>query len=382
MMVGALIDLGLPLDLLKNELKKLPIEDYKLSLERVKKSGIDSANFNVIVDEEKQQSRDYSVIKNMLESSSLKENIKKISLKIFHIIAIAEGKIHAADPEKVHFHEVGAIDSIVDIVSVAIGVDYLDIGELHCSEIITGTGMVKTDHGLMPVPAPATSEILKGVPLSNSTVEGELITPTGAAILKVLSNSFGEMPKMQVEIIGYGAGNKSFGARPNLLRIFLGENIEESLSDLDEDEVLIIETAIDDMNPQFFEPMIDNLFQEGALDVVMIPAFMKKGRPGTLLQVIAHKEKKSQIEKIIFSGSTSIGIRSYNAKRSKLKRSGRVISTSLGDVTVKAVEKEGGQVELRPEYDSLKKLAKKNGTSVREMSLQIEEKLRLQKEVD
>ncbi|MBE9503042.1 MAG: nickel pincer cofactor biosynthesis protein LarC [Proteobacteria bacterium] len=385
MVVGAFIDLGLPLNFLKVELHKLSLDGYELDVKRVKKNSIDSANFSVQV-EEKQKARDYKGIKNMIEGSSLKNDVKALSLKIFDLLVEAEGKIHAVPPEDVHFHEIGCVDSIVDIVSTAIGMDYLDISHVYSSNIVTGTGMVMTDHGCMPVPAPATAEILKGVPVSNAAVEGELVTPTGAAILKAIAKKFGPMPEMNVEKIGYGAGDKDWGERPNLLRIFLGETLDKLDGAIngfyDRDEVLVMETAIDDMNPQFFENMVEGLFSGGALDVVLIPVYMKKGRPGTLLQVIASPEKQQQVARVIFSGSTSIGIRSYRVDRMKLKRGEEMISTSLGEVRVKTIEMEKGKVELRPEYDDLKKLAKLKGMSMREVNSIIQQTLLSKREKD
>lgn len=375
MVVGALVDLGLPVDLLREELSRLPLEGYDLTVRRVKKHGIDAADFRVQVDGD-QRARDYKAIKEMIESSPLKDGVKDLSLKIFDILADAEGKIHAAPPEDVHFHEIGCVDSIVDIVSTAIGIDFLDIGYVYSSNAVTGTGMVMTDHGSMPVPAPATAEILKGVPLSNGAVEGELITPTGAAVLKATAVGFGVMPDMNVERIGYGAGDKDFGGRPNLLRIFLGEAVESAVSrpkdPYERDEVLVMETAIDDMNPQFFECLVEDLFAAGALDVVMIPIYMKKGRPGTLVQVIVSPEKQRHMAQIIFADTTSIGVRSYPTGRIKLKRRAKIISTPLGDVRVKAVETEEGKVDIRTEFDELKRLAKSKGMSIREVEAVID----------
>ena len=385
MMVGAFIDLGLPVNLLKEELNKLSLGGYELVIKRVKKNSIDSANFNVHLSG-KEKARDYKGIKNMIEASSLENDVKDLALKIFDILAEAEGKIHAVPPEDVHFHEIGCIDSIVDIVSTAIGMDYFNIGHVYSSNIITGTGMVMTDHGRMPVPAPATAEILKGVPVTNSAVECELVTPTGAAILKAIAKGFGAMPEMNVEKVGYGAGDKDFSERPNLLRIFLGEEFKECKLELsgfyDRDEVLVMETAIDDMNPQFFENIVEELFSGGALDVVMIPVYMKKGRPGTLLQVIVSPEKQHQMAQTIFSGSTSIGIRTYRTDRMKLKRGEEIIATSLGEVRVKTIEREKGKVELRPEYDDLKKLAKLRGLSVREVNSIVQKSLLSTREND
>lgn len=366
MMVGALIDLGLPSSLLDSELKKLPLEGYSINISRIKRSGIDAANFTVEVKKQHKQ-RDYKSIKEMISSSALNNNVKTISLRIFEILAIAEGKIHGIDPEDVHFHEVGGVDSIVDIVGAAIGIDFFKIDKTFSSKIVTGVGSVVSDHGIMPLPAPATAEILKGVPLSQSKIAGEMVTPTGAAILKALSKHYGTMPEMVVEKIGYGAGDKDFGSHPNLLRIFLGEVKDETvLVPFEEDTVLIMEAAIDDMNPQFYEPLIDKLFFAGALDVTMSSLYMKKNRPGTLLSVLIPPELKIKISKIIFSESTTIGIRCIKSERIKLKRSKKTVQTPLGEVRVKVIDMGKGVEDFRPEYDDIKKLSLQNSLSIRD----------------
>lgn len=382
MMVGALIDLGLPLQIIRDEIGKLPLDGYEISCKRVKKNGIDAAKFSVEL-KEKQPSRLYSNIKEMLEDSGLKKEVRDLSLAIFDAIAIAEGKVHGIAPEKVHFHEVGAIDSIIDIVATSIGIDHLGIEKIVSSKIITGTGIVKGDHGHMPIPAPATAELLKGIPFKNSDVAFELATPTGAAIVKILATDFGDMPDINTQAIGYGAGDRDLKCRPNLLRIFLGQQIDATI-DLpnegnseahDKDNVLIMEASIDDMNPQFFEPLIEKLFREGALDVSMTPIFMKKMRPATLLQVIAPLEKREHFAAIIFSGSTTIGIRSYEAERIKLIRREETIETSFGKVKVKLIEKRKGLTEMRPEYEELKRLSLGSTLSIIEISSAISSEL-------
>lgn len=378
MMVGALMDLGLPLQTIKDGIDKLPLEGYEISCKRVKKNGIDAAKFSVEV-KEKQPSRLYSNIREMLEGSALKKEVRDLSLAIFDAISVAEGKVHGIAPEKVHFHEVGAIDSIIDIVATAIGIDDLGIEKIVSSKIITGTGIVKGDHGHMPIPAPATAELLKGIPFKGSDVPYELATPTGAAIVKVLATDFGDMPHINVEAIAYGAGDRDLECRPNLLRIFLGEQIDATIDLPDEaydrDRVLIMEASIDDMNPQFFEPLIEELFKVGALDVSMTPIFMKKMRPATLLQVIAPIEKREQFSAIIFSGSTTIGIRYYEAERVKLIRREETVETSFGKIRVKVIERGNGPAELRPEYEELKRLSLDSTLSVMEINTAISSEL-------
>lgn len=230
--------------------------------------------------------------------------------------------------------------------------------------------MVKTDHGLMPVPAPATAQMLKGVPAKKGDIEGELVTPTGAAILKTIVKHFGPMPEMTTEQLGYGAGDRDFGERPNLLRVFFGQlSVEdcETGRGRERDTVIVVETSIDDMNPQFFEPLREALFAAGALDVLLIPVYMKKGRPGTLVQALAPPEKKTEISDVIFKNSTAIGLRFYPADREKLKRHIEKVETPLGSISVKVVERSPGVKEFRPEYEELKRLARLHNMSVEEV---------------
>ncbi|MBE9536928.1 MAG: nickel pincer cofactor biosynthesis protein LarC [Proteobacteria bacterium] len=373
MMVGALIDMGVPLAFIEEELAGLPVDGYGLSVGRTKRSGIDAADFKVHI-EKAQPQRDFRLIKELLLSSSLKESVKSLSLKIFETLAQAEAKVHGVPVESVHFHEVGALDSIVDVVAAAIGIDFLQAQAIYASPLVTGRGMVKTDHGLMPVPAPATAEMLKNIPAESGIVEAELVTPTGAAILKTLVKGFGPMPEMKVERVGYGAGDKDFAEHPNLLRIFSGQLSSEICkvsTERERDTVMVVETSIDDMNPQFFEPLVEALFEAGALDVLLIPVYMKKGRPGTLLQALVPPEKRAKISGIIFKNSTAIGLRFYHADREKLKRHTEKIETPLGSIKVKVLERSPGVVDFRPEYEELKRLAKLHKMSIEEVERKV-----------
>lgn len=371
MTVGALIDLGLPLALIEKEVGRLPLKDYRITLRRTKKNGISSADFGVDV-KGAQHGRNYRDIRDMLSNSSLGKNVKELSLQIFKALSEAEGKVHGVNPEDIHFHEVGAVDSIIDIVATTIGVDYLGIGNVFTSRISTGSGMVAGEHGNMPVPAPATAELLKGIPFSTSALECELVTPTGAAIVKTLSKSFGAMPAMKVEAIGYGAGDRDLEDRPNLLRIFLGTEEGILSYNHEKDQVIVMEASIDDMNPQFFEPLIEDLFAAGCVDVAVIPVQMKKGRPASILQVLLPPHLKDKIAGVIFSESTSIGVRCYGADRIKLKRREEKIDTPLGEIRVKVIVKDGAFVEHRPEYEDMKRVARENNLSIIEASRRIQ----------
>ncbi len=373
MMVAALIDLGLPGELLSEEMSRLPLDGYEISHSRALKKGIDSVKFEVAL-KAPQKGRTYQDIRQMIETSSLGDEVKAMSLRLFSTLAEAEGTVHGVEADEVHFHEVGAVDSIVDMVGTAIGMHYLGISKVRASKIITGRGTVKTEHGVMPVPAPATAELLKGIPFASSSIEAELVTPTGAAILKEFSSSFGEMPEMIVDKIGYGAGSKDFSDRPNVLRVFLGKE-EEGETLYERDSMLLMEAMIDDMNPQFFEPLVEDLFNGGCRDVVLFPAYAKKNRPGTLLQALVPPHLKEKIARVIFSGSTTIGLRFHPVERMKLKREEETLSTSFGDIKVKRVTGPDGREEIRPEYEELKKISRNSKLPIVEVSA------RLQKEI-
>ena len=279
MTLGALIDLGVEFDIVEDGLKGLALDGYKLTLTREKRSGIEGTRFNVEVAEDCPE-RSYADIRALISGSSLADEVKELSLEIFGIIAEAEAKVHGVPTEEVRFHEIGALDSIVDIVGSAIAIKSLSIDSVRSSHIPLGTGFVDTAHGVMPVPAPATAEILKGVELVPCQVKAELTTPTGAAIIKALSKGYGPPPAMTIERIGYGVGAGIFKEVPNLLRLFSGFSEGDEAGD---DRVVVIETNIDDLSPQIAGFVMERLFEAGALDVWFTPVQMKKSRPGVFL---------------------------------------------------------------------------------------------------
>jgi uncharacterized protein (TIGR00299 family) protein len=274
-------------------------------------------------------------------------------MDVFSCLAQAEAKIHGVAVENVHFHEVGATDSIVDILSAAIGIYDLGIDAFHFSRIPLGEGLTRSQHGPLPVPGPAALELVKGLPVFGVDVKSETVTPTGAALVRVLGKSFGFQPEMIIEKIGYGAGQKEFSTRPNLFRLILGE----SGAGWQREEMLVIETNIDDMNPQFYDHVMERLFAAGARDVYLTAIQMKKNRPGTLLRVIAEPRDRERLGRIIFQETSTIGIRCYPVGRIILGRESKTIKTRYGEVTVKIVEQPDGSKRAAPEYEEIKRIA-------------------------
>ncbi len=352
MTVGALLHLGLPRVKLERELKKLPGLKYRLEVSKKFVNGIQATRFRVRA-EESGAGRSWKVIRKIIKRSSLESDVKDRGLDIFARLAEAEGRIHGVPPDRVHFHEVGAIDSIVDIMATAIGTHHFKIDSFVFSSVPLGRGVTPSRHGPLPVPAPATLELLKGVSVQWVNLDGETITPTGAAILSALGSQVGDVPRMTIEKIGYGAGEREFPDRPNLLRILLGERGPA----WGHDEMLVLETNIDDMNPEIYDYVLDRLFAAGARDVSLSPIQMKKNRPGTLLRIIGEPSTRDRLAEIIFKETSTIGIRYYPVKRLVLKRVPLRLKTRFGSVWVKMIEEPDGEKRIVPEYEELKKLA-------------------------
>jgi uncharacterized protein (TIGR00299 family) protein len=302
--------------------------------------------------------RDYRQIVKLLQDSDLSETVIAKSMAVFHRIAVAEGKIHGRPPEEVHFHEVGALDSILDIVGFCAGMERLGLEQVHCSFLVEGSGWVDCAHGRFPVPAPATVEILKGQTLRQTDEPHELITPTGAALLAEFSLSFGLMPALQIEKIGYGLGSRQLKSRPNVVRAILGtlaENSEE------QDRVTVLETNLDDISGETLGYAQDKLFQAGALDVYSQPIQMKKGRPGVILSVLCEPALAASLTEIILTQTTAFGVRATTAYRTKLQREIKRVSTPWGEVEVKVGQKDGKTIQLAPEFESCRKIADQTG---------------------
>lgn len=370
MCLGALIDAGVPAAKLENELRKIPIKGYKLKVKRVKRSGFAATKADVIQKAAHEshitEHRKWKDVEQTIRTSSLSDEIKQKGLSIFRRLFTAEAKVHGETFDAAHLHELGAVDSIVDILGTVIGLKLLGIDKVYSSGINIGGGSVRTKHGILPVPAPATTELLKGIPVYSDNPDYELTTPTGAVILKEISSSFGIIPDMVIEKIGIGAGNKDFKDKPNVLRILIGQSKEQS-AESREQKIAVIETTIDDMNPQIYEYAMEKLFKAGALDVYLTQLIMKKGRPGIKLTVLCNSKEKEKMVKIIFEETTTIGLRFYEADRQTLEREIKEINTALGKVKVKISKLGNGIIKTTPEYEDCKKLAKKLNTPLIEV---------------
>src|SRR3989344_6118379 len=353
MLIGALLDLGLDFNNLKKELGKLNLKKYKIEAKKIVKNGITATKFDVIENHKHYpEERSISEINNIIDDSRLDNKTKNTIKKIFLRIAAAEAKIHNKPIDKIHFHEIGAIDTIIDIAGAVIGFKKLGIEKIYCSKLNVGTGFVEFSHGKWPVPAPATAEILKNVPIYHNNIETELVTPTGAAIITTFADKFGGMPSMKVEKIGYGAGAKEL-EQPNVLRIFLGE-IENNVNEI----INVIETNIDNMNPEIYPYVIERLMENGALDAYLTNIIMKKGRPAIKLTILSEIKDTDKLCNVIFDETTTLGVRILTAAKKKLERKIKTIKTKYSDVRVKISKSNGEIKKIMPEYEDCAKIAK------------------------
>jgi len=365
MFLGSLLDAGLPFHELRERLLTLPINGYQIEIKREARNQIFGTRFLVSLDEERDDHRGLKEIREVIARGDLSETVKEKSIEIFESLAKVEGEIHNLPPEEVHFHEVGAVDSIIDIVGTVYALEHLHIGSLCVSALPLGSGFVMTAHGKIPVPAPATIALLKGIPVFEAGIPYEMVTPTGAALVKGLAASFGSMPPMVVREIGYGIGTRDLPDRPNLLRLFIGE--EQSGKTVD--TVVVLETNVDDISPEWLGYLMDRLFDAGALDVVFFPVQMKKNRPGVQIQVIGRPDKKDLLMEIMVRESASLGIRFRYSQRRVLPRSFSEVESPWGKIKVKKVMLEKGPSILVPEYDVCKEIASKNNIPLREVYL-------------
>ncbi|MEO0453411.1 MAG: nickel pincer cofactor biosynthesis protein LarC [Verrucomicrobiota bacterium] len=375
MFLGALLDLGLSPDELKNELKKLPLnENWSLEIEKVTRAGIAATHLTFTVDEvdaddhHGHHGRHLSEILKMIQASGLDASIQKTASDIFTRLAEAEAKVHGTTIEKIHFHEVGAVDAILDIVGAAIGIHLMKIATLSCSQMKEGQGTIKCAHGTMPVPVPAVVELLKGVPLQQIDIESELITPTGAAIAATLSHSFGSLDQFEISRVGYGAGTRDHGAHPNVLRAYLGQEKNSTpLTSLPKESVFMMTTNVDHLNGEQVGFLIDRLLKAGALDVAAVPALMKKGRPAYQLQCICRVEDGDALSRLFFKESGSLGIRYQVIKRWALDRKMNSVTTPWGEVRIKSGLIDGEVIHFRPEYEDCLKIATEQNLPLHEV---------------
>jgi pyridinium-3,5-bisthiocarboxylic acid mononucleotide nickel chelatase len=420
MFLGALLDLGLPFTELKKAMDSLPFQGYSINYKKDMKNGLSATRFMVSIpgdhdhhekhkphdehhhhdhDEEPQHGhhghhehngehhhheghdehhdhpapqekhlhRTFKDIERIINAGALNARVKQRSLKIFRSIAEVEGAIHNHPPEEVHFHEVGAVDSIIDIVGAAFAVDYMGITSFYSGSVPLSSGFIKSGHGIIPLPAPATVALLKGMPIYNSGLPYELVTPTGAALLKEFVTTFTGMPPMVIKNTGYGAGTRDMVERPNLLRIITGEPSDEKSSDT----VAVLEANIDDTNPEWLGFIMDKLLNEGAYDVIFSPLHMKKNRPGVKVEVIANPSLKDRLMDILFMESTTIGIRYSFCERMVLKRAEIMVDSPWGELRAKKIFRPDGSVYIQPEYEVCKRIADKHGIPLRDIYTQV-----------
>ena len=368
MIVGALIDLGVDPEQLKREIGSLNLTGYKLVVSRVRRSAISATKFDVQLGSGSQPNRKLADIRDLIERSSLSAWVKLESLRVFERLAAAEAKVHNTTPEDVHFHEVGAVDSIVDVVGAMAGFDLLGIRKFASSSLRLGHGFVNTEHGRLPVPAPATAELLLGKPVYAGDLEGEFTTPTGAAIVSTMCDHFGPMPPITIERVGYGAGTRDPQGFPNVLRAVLGEGQERESHSSAPETVVVVEANLDDMNPQAYESVMQRILAAGALDCYLTPVQMKKNRPGVLLTVLVEPERVDPIARLILTETTSFGVRYYQVQRQVLERRIESVDTSYGVVRVKVAVEGGRALHFQPEYDDCARLASETGVPVLEIN--------------
>lgn len=367
MNLGALIDLGVDSDYLIAELQKLNIEGFHLEIQKDIRRGISGTKATVVVENpENEKHRHLRHVEELVNQSTLSPEVKSLSLKIFDLIAVAEGKVHDVSKERVHFHEVGALDSIADIVGAAICLDYLKVDKVMSSPIQLGGGMVKCAHGIMPVPAPATALIVQNVPVKTGLVQHEATTPTGAAILVATVDEFTEQIDFQIQKTAYGIGHRDVSEVPNVLRVYLSES-KETPDNTRLEEAWMLECNIDDMNPEWYDHLFGKLFDAGASDVFLTPIIMKKSRPANMLSVLCSKKIAPEMKVIIFNNSTTIGLREYSVTKTVLERQEKEIETELGKVRVKCSSFQGKEIRFKPEFEDLKKLATEHGISLNEV---------------
>ncbi|MFH2092832.1 MAG: nickel pincer cofactor biosynthesis protein LarC [Pseudomonadota bacterium] len=372
MTLGALVDLGVPVDFLQEQLNPI-LSGFQLSAKKVFKNHLAAMDIDVLVTEDHHHhhhtSRNYVDIRAMINKASLSQTVKANSLMAFEKIARAESNIHGKDIETIHFHEIGGVDSIVDIIGSFIGIEYLGITKVYASMIPLGSGFVECAHGKIPVPVPATIAILKDIPVVASDATTEIVTPTGAAIIATLAESFGPMPPMRVKQVGYGSGKRQTGsALPNLLRIVLGEQESATGSAaIFKERIQVIKTNIDDMSPEGMGFLMETLFEQKALDVTYVPVQMKKNRPGVQIEVMCKSEDLDNLIFLILSSTSSIGVRHHECDRSFIAREKVDAATSFGQLQAKKIVRPDGRVEIIPEYDVVAKIAREKNMAFKDV---------------
>jgi len=384
MLLGALVDLGLPLDVLRQELAKIPLGGYRLEARQVDRSGLRATKVDVVIDGAEDghhehhdhdhgrhhhghpagagHERGLPEILDLLERSTLDDGVKRRAGGLFRRLAEAEAAVHGTSPEEVHFHEVGAVDSIVDTVGGVCGLLWLQADRFVASALNVGTGTVTMSHGTFAVPPPATARLVQGVPIYGAG-EGELLTPTGALLVTAHADGYGPLPPLRVQAIGHGAGARDTPGRPNVLRLIVGEETAAGASE----RVLVLETEIDDMPPQLYGPLMERLLTEGALDVFYTAIQMKKGRPGTLVTALCDPARREALEEVFFRETTTLGVRRQEWERTALERDQVPVTTPHGPVAIKVGRRGGRVYNAQPEFEDCRRLAEERGVPVKEV---------------
>ncbi len=368
MLLGALLDAGLASADLHRALEQLEVPGYRLEIGRERRGALVGTRCQVVVDgHEAHDHRHLADIERLLKGSSLDAAVKERSLTVFQRLAEAEAAVHGIAVEQVHFHEVGAVDAIVDVVGTVAGLALLGVDAVYASPLPLGRGMVRCAHGTLPIPAPATVRLLTGVPVYDPGIQRELVTPTGAALLTTLAVGFGHAPAMTLEAIGYGVGAHPSDDPPNLLRVLLGTGTSMVTSE----RLLLLESNIDDMNPEFYDYLMERLFAIGALDVGLIPMQMKKNRPGVLLRILTEPHCRQTLLECVFAETTTLGVRIQELERVALARESATVATPYGPMRVKRTRLPGGDVRSAPEYEDCKRAAQTHGLPLRTIYEQI-----------
>lgn len=370
MCLGAFVDSGVDMEILARELGRLHLTGYKLISKKVNRGGINSTKVDVIIEETgaNRKARKWTDIEEIIKSSELSDKLTDKGLILFRRIFEVEGKIHGEPFDKVHLHELSAVDCLVDIFGTLIALELLSIEKVYTSKINLGSGFINSSHGILPVPAPATLELIKGYPVYSSGINYELTTPTGALIISGLNAISSSLPNMVIHSIGYGAGNRDFKESANVLRVIIGEEVSPKSQNVNDDTITVIETNIDDMNPQFYDDVMNRLFDAGALDVTLENIIMKKGRPAMKLSVFVQNNYFDSIADVLFNHTTTIGIRFYKVKRKTLQREIKSIMTSIGEIRVKISYLNNKIVNATPEYEDLLIISKQKGLPLKKLS--------------
>jgi len=355
MTLGALLDAGVSVERLRSDLNGLNLPSWELTAEKVWKNGM-AATYAKVRAQDNQTHRSLNTILGLIEKSALAPGVKDRAASIFQKLGEAEAAVHDIPLEKIHFHEVGAIDAIIDIVGACIGFQVLGIESFACSTLNVGGGTAKMAHGVLPVPAPATARLLLGKPTYSNGVQKELVTPTGAAIVGTLCSHFGPQPAMTVNAIGYGAGTSDLEGQPNVLRLMVGEAAEKNAA-AESESIRVLEANLDDMNPQIYGYLLEKALAAGALDVFTTPVQMKKNRPGMLVTILCRPDDESKFHEMLFAETTTLGVRAYTAERRVLARQWDTVHTAFGDVRIKVARLNGHIRQASPEFEDCRKLA-------------------------